>query len=56
MIIIGIPKWYLSMISFLSYVQVGQEVRIIDYGIFTGALYLLGILFTIWGVRKYDYV
>ena len=44
------------MISFLSYVQVGQEVRIIDYGIFTGALYLLGILFTILGVRKYEYV
>ena len=40
------------MISFLSYVQ----VRIIDYGIFTGALYLLGILFTILGVRKYEYV
>lgn len=44
------------MISFLSYIQVGQEVRMIDYGIFTGVLYLLGILFTIWGVRKYDYV
>ena len=44
------------MISFLSYVQVGQEVRIIDYRIFTGALYLLGILFTILGVRKYEYV
>ena len=44
------------MFSFLSYVQVGQEVRIIDYGIFTGALYLLGILFTILGVRKYEYV
>ena len=33
------------MISFLSYIQVGQEVRMIDYGIFTGVLYLLGILF-----------
>lgn len=47
---------HVPMISFLSYIQVGQEVRMIDYGIFTGVLYLLGILFTIWGVRKYDYV
>ena len=44
------------MISFLSYVQGRQEVRKIDYGIFTGALYLLGILLTILGVRKYEYV
>ncbi len=46
----------IPMLSFLSYVEIGHEVRMIDYGIFTGVLYLLGILFTIWGVQKYEYI
>lgn len=46
----------IPLISFISYVEMGHPVNVLQYTIFAGCIYIAGIVLTITGRKRYEYM